>query len=338
MVDAHSVVRSGWLRERGVAAHTGSRKGNSPLYMQRAHSFGVRLGHEGFQALYYGDGDAGTMGALANGAIAGGACVQGITLPFFAAAQGSRISGAQPSIVVDTMHVRMDKMRNLAGAVTVSPGSYGTMEEGFEWHCSDYEGDILKPQIIVNYDGYWNGMVDWLNTTIERGYSPKSLRQNFYVASGEDQAIDILNDFDENPVLRDLSYRDFLAAKQDKSAITRSKHALLVEPASIKEIYHLFSKIVSYDLSNIPGQTVFSDPDGIIRPAVFVNDGGYYDGLQMQLDQIFKAGFTPKERQEFFYFASSLKEAKEIVAMLDNKRPIYPASLTLKHAEARPDP
>ena len=318
--------KAGWLKKMGVAVHTGSRVGNDPKFANNAALLGKLLPTTGFKNIYYGDGDAGTMGVIARSAIRYGADVTGVSLDFFHAAQGEGLPGAKASIAVPDMHKRMRIMRDNAGANVVAPGSYGTMEEALEWLVAN--NGIIKPQIWQSLDGHWNGLNSFLDKMIKTGVEKPTLRDRFCIVGSPNEAMRKLRfynnrrpQYDNNPV----------QDHADDNYITKTEHALIVEPAPLSVISRLISQIVTYDVSNIEGQTLFTDPDNIIRPVIFIGD--YYEGLQEQVYHVIGTGFSPDERRQFFHFVDTRHDAEILAHELDSEEPLRPENLKKKHQE-----
>jgi hypothetical protein len=319
--------KKGWLKQQGVAVYTGSRKGSNPIYAQNAAEVGRILPANGYKNIYYGAGDAGTMGVVARSAIRFGARVHGITLDFFKAAQGEDLPGAVPSKVVDTFHARIEDMRGNSGACVTLPGSYGTMEEAFEWITSS--NGILKPLIWQNLEGHWNGALRQMQRCIDEGFETPYLKDRFEVAVTPKDILRALKDINRRkPQDDDAPTRP----ANDADYIEENRHCLIVEPAPLVTIGRLMSRIVTYDISNIEGQTVFTDPEDIIRPAIFVSD--FYEGLHEQVYHVIGTGHSPDERGKFFHFVDTRAEAEELRKKLDNEVPLTPKDLKKKHQEA----
>ena len=325
MVSANT-LETKWLK--AVAVHLGSRLGNDPHYAETARTMGSILPPNGFKDVYYGDGLAGTMGIIAQSAIAAGADVYGVSLDFFHKAQGIQLPGAKPSVVMPTMHARMEHMRNNAQSNILMPGSYGTMEEGLEWVCS--ENGHIKPQVICNSRGYWNGLLEFMDTTINAGFEDASMRQRFMAASSPENVIEKLHELNAQPYMTDPGR--IKIAPPSKHYVNETKHTLIVRPAPLDIIGAVMTRVVTYDVSNIPGQNVFQGD--VIKPIILVNENGHFNGLRTQLNKIFDTGFSPPERRAFFHVVASESEASELADALDAAPPLSPSFLKQKHAEA----
>ena len=72
--------------------------------------------------------------------------------------------------VVDTMHDRKRMMAERADAFLALPGGIGTLEELFEvwtWRQLGYHD---KPIGLLNTAGYYQGLMDFMGTTITQGF------------------------------------------------------------------------------------------------------------------------------------------------------------------------
>lgn len=49
-------------------------------------------------------------------------------------------------------------------------GGYGTMEEVMEMVTWNQLGIHQLPVILVNVDGYWDGLLDWVRNSIREGF------------------------------------------------------------------------------------------------------------------------------------------------------------------------
>lgn len=312
-------LKAGWIR--GVTIHTGSRSGKGDKYMENARLMGRLLPEAGYKTVFYGDGDAGTMGAVARSAIENGAAVTGVTLKFFAVAQGQELSGANPSRTVDTMHQRMQVMRHNTQAAIALPGSLGTMEETIEWVSS--RNHIVKPQIIVSLDGYYDGLHDFLQPYRDRDGDVKRI----YIVPTPEDAINKLDELNACAAIFELPHT--APVGEWAKSIIETKHALIVERASLNVMYQLLTRMVSYDVANIPGQTLFVGD--VIKPAIFVGD--HYNGFKKQFDVFIQEGFVPEERRKFAYFVEDMDVARNLADLLDDEEPLLSSHLSEKHSE-----
>ena len=303
-----------------VAIYCGSRVGNNPLYAEHAKRIG-RLAAQNDILTVYGDGRAGTMGAVAQAAIDAGGEVQGVTLPFFLAAQGAALPGARPSIIVETMEARMDTMCGLSQAVISLRGAIGTLQENLHAVRNG------KQLIIPNGDAYWDGFIEYLEDSVAGGYARPDIFGRIRIDRNAENAIDTFYGLNgkakrtEKPAQR--------CAPDNFSDVAGS---IVVTPGPLLSMEHALGALVGYDVCSLPKQTVHPE-NGAIRPFVFVNEGGVFNGLRRQFDRMFDAEFIPQERRILMHFADSVSEAHDVALDLERRGPILPEHLGKKHAE-----
>ena len=109
------------------------------------------------------------MGALADGALAGGGRVTGI-IPEILQRLEVAHSGASEMIVVDSMHTRKRKMFERSDAFCILPGGMGTLDETFEIITWKQIGLHDKPIVLANLGGYWDPLLAMLAHQAAAGY------------------------------------------------------------------------------------------------------------------------------------------------------------------------
>jgi uncharacterized protein (TIGR00730 family) len=153
---------------RRIAVYCGSSAGNDPAFLAEARSLGAAIPAAGF-GLVYGGASAGLMGAIADSALAAGAEVIGV-LPDVLV--GKEI--AHPRLtsleLVSTMHERKARIAELASAFIALPGGYGTLDEMLEAVTWAQLGIHSKPCLLVNTSGYWDGLIQFLDRSVEAGF------------------------------------------------------------------------------------------------------------------------------------------------------------------------
>jgi uncharacterized protein (TIGR00730 family) len=153
---------------RRVAVFCGSAFGTNPAFRADAAALGAAIAQAGL-GLVYGGACRGLMGVVADSALAGGAEVIGV-LP--EALQGREIAhnGLTRLELVATMHERKARIHELSDAILTLPGGYGTLDELLEAITWAQIGIHAKPCILINTAGYWNGLLDFIDTAIASGF------------------------------------------------------------------------------------------------------------------------------------------------------------------------
>jgi uncharacterized protein (TIGR00730 family) len=151
-----------------IVVFCGSSSGTDTVFEARAYETGSLLARLGI-GIVYGGARVGLMGALADGALAQGGEVIGV-LPRFLSGKEIGHGGLTDLIVVDTMHERKTKMHELSDGVITLPGGFGTMEELFEMLTWGQLGLHRKPVGILNVAGFYNELIDLLQTMVDKGF------------------------------------------------------------------------------------------------------------------------------------------------------------------------
>jgi uncharacterized protein (TIGR00730 family) len=151
-----------------VCVYCGSRPGAKPEYAQAARAVGTWIGQHGGQ-LVYGGGKAGLMGIVAEATLQAGGRVVGV-IPKALVEKEWALHECTELHIVETMHERKRMMAERADAFLALPGGIGTFEELFEvwtWRQLGYHD---KPVGLLNIDGYYNGLLDFLGSTVEQQF------------------------------------------------------------------------------------------------------------------------------------------------------------------------
>ena len=175
---------------RRVAVYCGSAHGNRPAFRAEATALGKAIAAAGL-GLVYGGANVGLMGAVADAALCGGAEVIGI-LPDVLAGKEIAHTGLTALELVPTMHERKARMAELADAFLVLPGGYGTLDELMEAVTWAQLGLHCKPCILINTEGYWNGLLRFLDTSVAAGFLRPENRELLLVASSAEAAVQLL--------------------------------------------------------------------------------------------------------------------------------------------------
>ena len=173
-----------------VAVYCGSSTKVSPRYLDSARAFGGLLARRGTR-LVFGAGSVGMMGAVADGALAGGGEAVGV-IPHKLVELELAHPGLTRTEIVDDMHQRKALMTNLSDAFVAMPGGYGTLDELFEaitWAQLNYHH---KPIGLLNVDGYFDHLVAFLDHATGEGFIRPVHRELLQVDAHPDVLLDAL--------------------------------------------------------------------------------------------------------------------------------------------------
>lgn len=135
--------------------------------------------------LVYGGGQIGLMGVAARTMLDLGGEVIGV-IPKTLTEREVAFDDVTELVVVDSMHDRKALMNELSDAFIALPGGYGTLEELFEVITWAQLGIHAKPFGILEIDGFFEGLLRFLDhATAERFIRPE---YRAMVASASDPA------------------------------------------------------------------------------------------------------------------------------------------------------
>jgi uncharacterized protein (TIGR00730 family) len=150
--------------ERRVCVYCASSASCAPVYHEAAFRLGGVLAEAGFTVVY-GGGATGSMGAVANGALAGGGRVVGVLPRFMADLEWGhdRLSELH---LVDDMRTRKHEMLSRSEGVVALPGGSGTLEELLEAISLKRLGIFLGPIVLVNTNGFFDPLLALLGSAV----------------------------------------------------------------------------------------------------------------------------------------------------------------------------
>jgi uncharacterized protein (TIGR00730 family) len=168
-----------------ICVYCASSQGCDRAYHEAAHRTGEILAAHGF-AVVYGGGAVGSMGAVADGALARGGKVTGV-LPRFM----QDLEWGHPRLtelhVVEDMRARKHLMLTQSSGLVALPGGSGTLEELLEAISLKRLGLYVHPIVLVNTRDYFHPLVQLLERAIaERFMDPRHAAMWQVVATPEE--------------------------------------------------------------------------------------------------------------------------------------------------------
>lgn len=169
-----------------VCVYCGSAFGNRAEYTTAAHETGQAIAAAGY-GLVYGGGHVGLMGVVADAVMQAGSQVIGVITQDLMNREVGH-TGITDLRIVKTMHERKTMMADIASSFLVLPGGIGTFEEFFEIWTWALLGDHQKPIGLVNVNGYYNGMIDFIDHAVREGFLKQKYRDLLIIGT-EPQAV-----------------------------------------------------------------------------------------------------------------------------------------------------
>ncbi len=178
------------FQKKWVCVFCASAAGASPWYLEAAADLGLRIAKRGY-GLVYGGATVGAMGAVADAALAAAGEVVGV-IPDVIREREIDHKGLTELHVVRTMHERKALLAARADAFVALPGGYGTMDEFIEIVTWAQLRIHAKPCVLVNVNGFWNGLLAFLDHCVEQGMILAENRTLVQVAPDPEQALRIV--------------------------------------------------------------------------------------------------------------------------------------------------
>jgi uncharacterized protein (TIGR00730 family) len=190
-----------------VCVYCASSQACDPHYREVANRLG-RLLATGGCTVVYGGGRSGSMGALAEGALAAGGRVVGIIPRFMQDLEWGHENLTELHVVED-MRTRKHEMLTRASAVIALAGGTGTLEELLEAITLKRLGLFLGPIVLVNTGDYYGPLLAQLASAIE-GRFMDGRHGNIWSVVSEPE--DVMHAIDTAPEWRSDN-RDFAIAR-----------------------------------------------------------------------------------------------------------------------------
>lgn len=199
-----------------ICVFCGSSSGASPAHMEAARQLGRAMAENNID-LVYGGGTVGLMGEVAKTvcSINGPDSVHGIipealvryerdetyqTVNYNNQVVPTESTYGRTTVVKD-MHTRKKLMAEDvfkggpgSGFIGLS-GGYGTMEEVFEVITWNQLGIHTKGICLLNIEGYWDGIVQWVNKASEQGFVKPGNENIVASATDAEGAVRALRDY-----------------------------------------------------------------------------------------------------------------------------------------------
>lgn len=273
-----------------LTVYLGSSGHARPAFKNAAHELGKLIAKSG-KRLVYGGMDAGLMGIIAQTALANGAPVTGI-IPQKLKDSERILTNLTETVLVQDLWERKRLLFQRADAVLALPGGFGTLDESLEVL---YWGDLglhNKPLVLINIEGYWDGLIAYLNTLPD--FDPR-----FLISA--DSPADALQKLDEWRALPPVPKPEHLPHFEDE--ITRSTdQPIIIDTASVENTYYLVCALGLKQLAKHE------------RPIGILNEKGAFDGLLAWLQKAATEHFITQKCLTLYDSASTRDELNRLLA------------------------
>jgi hypothetical protein len=175
-----------------LAVYCGSASGSQPVFAECTRATARAMVGAGVD-LVYGGGRLGLMGLIADSVLELGGRAYGVIPQALV-----DIEVAHPSLteldIVANMHERKARMTDLADAFLALPGGIGTLDELFEawsWNALGYH---KKPFCLLNVEGFWDGLIEFIEHAHQSGFLSVERRKQLLVAQTPEEALKLLDE------------------------------------------------------------------------------------------------------------------------------------------------
>lgn len=175
---------------RSVCVFCGSSPGAREAYVEAAAGLGKLLAQRGLTVVY-GGAHIGTMGAVADAALAAGGDVVG-AIPHSMVDRELAHGGLTELHVVDSMHERKAVMSQLADAYVALPGGAGTLDEFFEVWTWAQIGLHAKPIGLLDVDGFYQPLWQMITHMVEQGFVKQRHQEWLLIDSDAERLLDAM--------------------------------------------------------------------------------------------------------------------------------------------------
>ena len=188
-----------------ICVYCGSSGQVNPNYFEAARRLGEIFAQENI-SLVYGAGHMGLMGKIADSVLENNGKVTGV-IPRFMVDEGWSHKALNDLIITENMHERKQTMARLADAVVAMPGGCGTLEELLEIITWKQLGLFAKPIVILNVDGYYDGLLEVLKRVVNEKFMRAEHARMWEIVSTPEDVLPAI----QNAVEWDVSCRKFAA-------------------------------------------------------------------------------------------------------------------------------
>jgi hypothetical protein len=167
--------------------------GSRPVYREKAREFGKLLARKNID-LVYGGSNIGLMRVLADTVMEFGSKAIGV-MPDNLVKREVAHRGITKLHIVGSMHERKALMAELSDAFVVFPGGFGTLDEMFEMLTWIQLNLVEKPCGILNINGYYDQLLQFLDHCVEEQFIRSEHRTNVIVDTDMECLLEELLDF-----------------------------------------------------------------------------------------------------------------------------------------------
>ena len=166
--------------------------GSEPVFAECARATARAMVEHDIE-LVYGGGRLGLMGLIADNVLELDGKVYGV-IPHLLVKLEVAHTGLTKLHHVDTMGERKAVMSEMSDGFLCLPGGIGTFDELFEAWSENALGFHKKPFCLLNVDGFWDGLIEFIDHATQSGFLSQPRRKQLLVATAPDEALKLLDE------------------------------------------------------------------------------------------------------------------------------------------------
>ena len=175
-----------------LAVYCGSAPGSQPEFAALTRATAKAMVERDVE-LVYGGGRLGLMGIIADSVLELGGKAYGV-IPQLLVHLEVAHTGLTELRHVITMGERKAVMSEMSDGFLCLPGGIGTLDELFEAWSENALGFHKKPFCLLNVDGFWDGLIEFVEHAHQSGFLSAPRRAQLLVAQTPEEALKLLDD------------------------------------------------------------------------------------------------------------------------------------------------
>lgn len=179
---------------KNICVFCGSSSGDNRLYASETKKMAALLLEQNIH-VFYGAGSVGLMGVLAEEMLYGGGKITGVVPDFLDAREVVRHDLTELVLVKD-MAERKTILMERSDAFIALPGGFGTLDELFEVLTAFQLGLMTKPVALLNTNGYFNSVIQFLTNAVKERFLKKEHLQALIINDKPEELLDAIHRFD----------------------------------------------------------------------------------------------------------------------------------------------
>ena len=164
------------------------------IYYKEAQALGELIGKNNYN-IVYGGSRLGLMFACAERVKKFGGKILAVMPERLVEMGCANPNDCEEFITTSGMRERKAKMDEMSDAIIAIAGGFGTLEELSELIVQKQLGYNDKPIVILNTDGFYNKLIEFFDTIIERKFANNESKQLYFIAQTPIEAIEYIKNY-----------------------------------------------------------------------------------------------------------------------------------------------